>query len=154
MGGHQLSRPALLQLRLACSLRGRSQGSGFEQRGDSLGATLRPAQLVLALGPDLVGDHVGENSAFLGILTHREFLLLLKLHPRIRAALGPAPRPRDVAEHSGVCSFFVVLHAGEVLPLVRSARRRRWEMISISPEEEDVGVERSCCDSVLLFVLL
>jgi hypothetical protein len=94
---------------------------------------LRPAQLVLALGPKLVGNHAGENSAFLGILARQEFLPLLKLHLGIRAALDPAPRPHDVAEHSGVYSFVVVLHAGEVLPLARLARRRRWEMIPISP---------------------
>jgi hypothetical protein len=114
-------------------LRGRSQGSGFERRGDSLGATLHPAQLVLALSPELVGDHIGENSAFLGILTCQEFLPLLKLYLGIRAVLDPTPRPRDVAEHSGVYSFIVVLHAGEVLPLTRLARRWRWEMIPIFP---------------------
>jgi hypothetical protein len=85
------------------------------------------------LGPEPVGDHASKNSAFLGILARREFLLLLKLHPGIRAVLGPAPQPRDVAEHSGVCSFGVVLHAREVLPLARSARRQRWEMTPISP---------------------
>jgi hypothetical protein len=139
---------------LACSLHGRSQGSGFEQRGDSLGVTLCPARLVLALGPELVGDHVGENSAFLGILARRGFLQLLKLHPEIRAALGPAPQPRDVTEYSGVCTFVAVLHVGEALPPARSACRRRWETIPISPDEEDVGVERSCCDGELLSVLL
>jgi hypothetical protein len=93
---------------------------------------LRPARLVLDLGLELVGDHVGENSAFLSILAHRGFLQLLKLHPEIRAALGPAPRPRDVAEYFGACSFVIVLLAGEVFPLARSARRRRWETIPIS----------------------
>jgi hypothetical protein len=117
-----------------CSLRGQSQGSGFEQRGDSLGATLRPARLALALGPELVGDHADENSAFLGTLTRREFLPLLKLHPGTWAASGPAPQPHDVTKHSSVCSFVVVLHAREVLPLARSARHRRWEMIPISPQ--------------------
>ena len=116
-----------------CSSREQSQGSGFKRREGSLGITLHPVQLVLDLGLELVGGHVGENSTFLGILARQEFLLLLKLHPEIRAALGPTPRPRDVAEHSGGCSFVAVLHAGEVLPLARSARRRRWEMISISP---------------------
>jgi hypothetical protein len=85
------------------------------------------------LGPEPVGDLAGENSTFLGILARREFLLLLKLHPGIRAMLGPAPQPRDVAEHSSVCSFISVLHAGEVLPLARSARRQRWEMTPIFP---------------------
>jgi hypothetical protein len=100
-----------------CSLRGRSQGSGFERREDSLGATLHPSRPAPILGPEPVGDHAGKNSVFLGILAHREFLLLLKLHPGIRAALGPAPQPRDVAEHSGVCSFDAVLHAGGLFPL-------------------------------------
>jgi hypothetical protein len=94
---------------------------------------LHHVRLVLVLGPKLGGDHAGENSAFLGILTRREFLPLLKLHPGIRATLGPAPRPRDVAEYSGVCSFAVVLHAREVLPPARLAHRRRWETIPISP---------------------
>jgi hypothetical protein len=86
---------------------------------------LRPAQLVLDLGPELVGDHGGENSAFLGILAHRRFLLFLKLHPEIRATLGPVPQPRDVTEYSGVYSFVTELLAGEALPLARSARRRK-----------------------------
>jgi hypothetical protein len=116
-----------------CSLRGRSQGSSFEQRGDSLGVTLRPARLVLALSSKLIGDHAGENSAFLGILAHQGFLPLLKLHLGIQATLDPVPRPHDVVEHFGVCSFVAMLHAGEVLPLARSARRRRLEMIPISP---------------------
>jgi hypothetical protein len=90
-GGHQLSGPPPLQLHLACSLRGQSRGSGFEQREDSLGATLRLARLAPALGPEAIDDHVGENSVFLGILARREFLPLLKLHLEIRAALGPAP---------------------------------------------------------------
>jgi hypothetical protein len=118
---------------LACSLRERSQGSGFEQIGDSLGVTLRPARLVHDLGPELAGDHVGENSAFLGIPARQGFLLPLKLHPEIRAMLGPAPQPRDVAEYSSARSFVAVLHAGEVLPPARSACHRRWEMIPISP---------------------
>jgi hypothetical protein len=114
-------------------LRERSHDSGFEQRGDSLGVTLRPARLVRALGPELVSDHVGENSAFLGIPAHREFLPLPKLHPEIWVVLGPAPQPRDVAEYSGVGSFIAMLHAREALPPARSTRRRRWEMIPISP---------------------
>jgi hypothetical protein len=140
---------------LACSLCERSQGSGFEQRGDSLGVTLCPARLVLDLGPKLVGDHGGENSAFLGILAHRVFLPLLKLHPKIWVVLGLAPQPRDVAEYSGVCSFGTELLTGEALPPARSAHRRRWETIPISPpDEKDVGVERSCCDGEFLFILL
>jgi hypothetical protein len=118
---------------LACSLRERSQGSGFEQREDSLGVTLRPTRLVLDLGPELVGGHVGESSAFLCVPARRGFLPLLKLHPKIRATLGPAPQLHDVVEYSGVCSFVVELLAGEVLPSAWSARRRRWEMIPISP---------------------
>jgi hypothetical protein len=114
-------------------LRKRSQGSGFEQRGDSLGVTLRPTQLVLDLGPELVGDHYGENSTILGILVHQGFLLFLRLHPEIRAARGPVPQPRDFAECSDVCSFVVELLAGEALPLARSARHRRWETTPISP---------------------
>jgi hypothetical protein len=47
--------------------------------------------------------------------------------------LGPAPHLRDVVEYSDICSFVVELLAGEVLPLAWSARRRRWEMIPISP---------------------
>jgi hypothetical protein len=132
VGDHQLSRPELLQLCLAYSSHGRSQGLGFEQRGNSLGVTLRTARLVRALGPELVGDHVGENSAFLGIPARQEFLPLLKLHPEIRAALGPAPQPRDVAKYFDVGSFVVVLLAGEALPPAESARRWRWETIPIS----------------------
>jgi hypothetical protein len=74
-----------------CSLRERSQGSGFEQREDSLGVTLRLARLVLDLGPKLVGGHVGESSAFLSVPARRGFLPLLKLHLGIWAALGLAP---------------------------------------------------------------
>jgi hypothetical protein len=153
-GGHQLSELAPLQLHSVCSLCGQSQGSGFERRQDSLGATLHSARPTPVLGPEPVDDQAGENSAFLGILARPKYLLLLKLHPGTRAALGPAPQPRDVAEHFGICSFVVVLHAGEVLPLAQSACRRRWEMIPISPDEKDVGVESSCCDGVLLSVLL
>jgi hypothetical protein len=65
MGGHQLSEPTLLRHRSACSLRERSQGSGFERREGSLGVTLRPVQLVLDLGLELAGGHVDENSSFL-----------------------------------------------------------------------------------------
>jgi hypothetical protein len=65
MGGHQLSEPALLRLRSACSLRNQSQGSGFERREGSLGVTLRPVQLVLELGLELADGHVSENSSFL-----------------------------------------------------------------------------------------
>jgi hypothetical protein len=135
-------------------LRERSQGSGFEKRGDSLGVTLRPARLVLDLVPELVGGHVGENSAFLGITARRGFHPVLKLHPEIRAALGPTLQLCDTAEYSGVCSFVVELLSREALPHARSARRRRWETIPISPYEEDVGVERSCCDGEFLSVLL
>jgi hypothetical protein len=94
---------------------------------------LRPARLVLDLGPELVGDHGGENSAFLDMLAHRGFPLSLKLHPEIRAMMGLVPQPRDVAEYSGVCSFVAELLAGEALPLARSARCRRWETTPISP---------------------
>jgi hypothetical protein len=103
-------------------LRGRSRGLGFERRNNSLGATLR---LAPALGPEPVGDHTDENSVFLGILARREFLLLLKLHPRIRAVLGPAPRPRDVAEYSGVCSFV------DVTPLVLLALKLEHNIMCI-----------------------
>jgi hypothetical protein len=91
------------------------------------------ARLAPALDPEPASDHGGENSVFLGVLTRREFLPLLKLRPGIQAASGPAPQPRDVTEHSGVCSFVVALHIGEVLSLVWSARRRRWETTPISP---------------------
>jgi hypothetical protein len=133
VGGRQLSGSALLRLCSGCSLHWQNQGSDFERRGDSLGATLRPARLVLALGPELVGDHAGESFAFLGILARWGFLPLLKLCPKIWATLGPSPQPRDVAEYSGACSFVVVLHAREALTPARSARRQRWEMIPISP---------------------
>jgi hypothetical protein len=136
------------------SSRGRSQGLGFEQRGDSLGVTLRPARLVRALGPKLVGDHVGENSAFLGIPARREFLLLQKLHPEIRATLGPAPQPRDVAEYSGAGSFIVVLFAGEALPLHGRLVIGDGRRFQSPPDEEDVGVERSRCGGELISVLL
>jgi hypothetical protein len=131
--GHQLSGPAPLQLHSACSLHERSRDTGFEQREGSPGATLRLACLAPALGPELVGDHGGENSVFLDVLARWEFLLHLKLHPGIRAVQGPVPQPRDVAAHSGVCTFVAVLHAGEVLPLVWSAHRRRWETTPICP---------------------
>jgi hypothetical protein len=108
-----------------CSLRERSRGTSSEQREGSLGASLRLAQLAPALGPEPVGVHGGENSVFLCVLARREFLLLLKLRPAIRAVPGPAPQPRDVAEHSGIYSFVAALHAGEVLPLAWSAHRRR-----------------------------
>jgi hypothetical protein len=103
------------------------------RREGSLGVTLHPAQLVLDLGLELVGDHVGENSSFPERLVRQEFLLLPRLHPRIWAALGPAPQPHDVAEYSGVFSSVAKLLAGEVLPLAWLARRRRWEMTPISP---------------------
>jgi hypothetical protein len=134
VGGHQLFGPAPLQLRSACSLREQSRGTGFERREGSLGAILCLARLAPVLDPEPVGDHGGENSVFLGVRTRREFLLLLKFHPGIRATLGPVPQPRDVAAHSGVCSFITVLYAEEVLPLARLARRRRWETTPISPQ--------------------
>jgi hypothetical protein len=110
---------------IACSLRERSRGTGSEQREGSLGASLCLARLAPALGPESVGVHGGENSVFLCVLARREFLLLLKLCPAIWAVPGPAPQPRDVAEHFGVCSFVAALHAGDVLPLAWSAHRRR-----------------------------
>jgi hypothetical protein len=123
MGGHQLSEPTLLQLHSACSLHEQSQGSSFKRREDSRGVTSHPAQLVLDLGLEPVGGHVSEK-----------FLLLPRLHPGIRATLGPVPQPRDVAEYFGVCSFVAKLLAGEVLPLAWLARSRRWEMTPISPQ--------------------
>jgi hypothetical protein len=100
-----------------CSLHEQSQGLGFEQREGSLGVTSHPAQLVLDLSPELADGHVAENSSFLSRLVRQEFLLLPRLHPGIRAALGPAPHPRDVVEYSSVCSSVAELLAGEVLPL-------------------------------------
>jgi hypothetical protein len=100
-------------------LREQSRGTGSGQRDDFLGATLH---LVPVLGPEPIGDHDSENSAFLGVPARREFLLLLKLRLGTRATPGPVPRPRDVAAHSGVCSFVVAPHAGEVLSPAWSAR--------------------------------
>jgi hypothetical protein len=114
-------------------LREQSRGTGSKQREDFPGATLRLARLAPALGPEPISGHCGENFVFLSVLARWEFLLLLKLRPGIRATPGPAPQPHDVAEHSGVCSFVVVLHAGEVLPLAWSARHRIWETTPISP---------------------
>jgi hypothetical protein len=54
----------------------------------------------------------------------------------------------------GVCSSVAELLAGEILPLAWLVRHRRWEMTPISPDEEDVGVERSCCGDEFLSVLL
>jgi hypothetical protein len=132
-GGRQLSGPAPLRLHSVCSLRKRSWGIGSEQREGFLGAALQLARLAPDLGPGLVGDHVGESFVFLGVLTRREFLPLLKLRPRIRAALGPVPQPRDVAARSDVCSSVATLHAGEFLPLAWLAHHRRWETTPISP---------------------
>ena len=106
---------------------------GSEQREGSLGAALHLARLAPALGLELVSDHVGESSVFLGVLARREFLPLLKLRPGIRAAPDPVPQPHDVSARSGVCSSIVTLHTGEVLPLAWLARRRRWETTPISP---------------------
>jgi hypothetical protein len=114
-------------------LREQSRGTCSEQREDSPSAILRLARLAPALGPELVGDFGGENSVFLGVLAHREFLLLLKVRPGIRDVLGPILQPRDVAAHFGVCSFVAALHAGEVLPLEWLARCWRWETTPISP---------------------
>jgi hypothetical protein len=85
MGGRQLSGPAPLRLHSACSLRERSRGIGSEQREGSLDAALHLAWLTPVLGPELVGDHDGESSAFLGVLARREFLPLLRLRLGIRA---------------------------------------------------------------------
>jgi hypothetical protein len=117
VGGCQLSGPAPLRLHSACSLHERSRGIGSEQREGSLGAVLHLARLVPVLGPELVGDHSGESSAFLGVLARQEFLPLLRLHLGLRAVPDPVLQPRDAAARSGVCSSIVVLHAGEVLPL-------------------------------------
>jgi hypothetical protein len=46
---------------------------------------------------------------------------------------GPAPQLRDVAEYSSVGSSVGELLAEEVLPRTWLARRRRWEMILLSP---------------------
>jgi hypothetical protein len=108
-----------------CSLHEQSRGTGFERRENFPGTTLCLARLVTFLGPEPVDDHSGENSAFLGVPARREFLLLLRLRPETRAVPSPIPWPRDVAVHSGVCSFVVTLHAGEVLPPAWSAHRRR-----------------------------
>jgi hypothetical protein len=117
VGGHQLSGPVPLRLHSACSLHEQRRGTGSEQREDSTGAALHLVRLALVLGPELVGDRGGESFAFLGVLARREFLLLLRLRPIIRAAPDPVPQLRDVAALSSVCSSVVVLHAGEVLPL-------------------------------------
>jgi hypothetical protein len=154
VGGYQLSRPAPLRLHLACSLHERSRGTSSERREGSLGAALHLARLALVLGPELVSYHGGENSAFLGVLARREFLLLLRHRPGIRTAPDPVPQPRDVAARSGVCSSVTVPRIGEVLFLTWQARHRRWVMTPISPDEKDVGVEKSRHDGALLSVLL
>jgi hypothetical protein len=100
-----------------CSLRERSRGTGSEQREGSLGVALHLARLAPVLGPELVSDHGGESSSFLGVLARREILLLLRLRPEIRAMSDPVPQPRDAAARSDFCSSVVVLHAAEVLPL-------------------------------------
>jgi hypothetical protein len=46
---------------------------------------------------------------------------------------GPAPQLRDVAEYSGVGTSVGELLAEEVLPQAWLARRRRWEIILLSP---------------------
>jgi hypothetical protein len=137
-----------------CSSHEQSQGSGFKQREGSLGVTLHHVQLVLYLDLEIVGGHVGENSSFLCISAHREFLPLSRLHLEIRTALGSAPQLHDVVEYSGVCSFIAELLVGEVLPLAWLAHRQRWETTPISPDEVDVGVERSCSGGELPSVLL
>jgi hypothetical protein len=73
--------------------------------------------------------------------------------------LGLAPQLRDVTEYSGIGSSVAELLAEEVLPLAWLARHRRWEMTLLwgappPPDEEDVGVERSCCGDEFLSVLL
>jgi hypothetical protein len=132
-GSRQLSGLAPLGLHSACSLREQSRGIGSKQREDFLGAALHLARLALALGPELVSDHGGESSVFLGVLIRWEFLPLLKLCPGIWAAPSPVPQPRDVAARSGVCSSVAALHTGEVLPLAWLDHRRSWETTPISP---------------------
>jgi hypothetical protein len=78
---------------------------------------LHLVQLALVLGPELVGDHGGESSAFPSVLARREFLLLLRPRPGIRAVPDLNPQPRYVASCSDVCSSVVVPRAREVLPL-------------------------------------
>jgi hypothetical protein len=59
----------------------------------------------------------------------------------IEAAPDPILRLHDVAGHYDVGSFVGELLAEEVLLQARSVRLRRWGMIPLSPDEEDVGVE-------------
>jgi hypothetical protein len=61
------------------------------------------------------------------------FLLPLRSHLEIQAALGPVLRLGDVVEHSGVGSSVGVLLAEEVLPQACLVHRRRWEMIPFFP---------------------
>jgi hypothetical protein len=53
--------------------------------------------------------------------------------------------PLGALKYSGVSSSVGELLAEEVLPQAWLARRRRWEMILLTPDEEDIGVERSRC---------
>jgi hypothetical protein len=54
-----------------------------------------------------------------------EFLLSLRPRLVIRAAPGPALRPRDVAEYFGFGSFVGGIPAEKVLPRAQLVNRRR-----------------------------
>jgi hypothetical protein len=110
----------------------RNRGTGFERGEGSLAGASRLVRLALAPSLEPVGDHGSGIYVFLGVLIHREFLPLLRLHPGTRAALDPVPRLHDVAARSGICFFVAGNHTGEVPPLARYAHRRRWALTPIS----------------------
>jgi hypothetical protein len=95
----------------------RNQGTGFERGEGSLVGALRLVRLALALDLEPIGNHGGGSYAFLGVLIHREFLPLPRLHPETQAAPGPVPPLQDVAAHFGVYFSVAGHHAGEVPPL-------------------------------------
>jgi hypothetical protein len=116
-----------------CSTLERSQGIGFERGEGSLAGVWRLVQLVLALAPEPISDRGGRSRVFLGVLVHREFSLLPRLHPRTWVAPDPVPRLHDVTTHFDTCFFVTGHHAGEVPPLAWWAHRRRWALTPISP---------------------
>jgi hypothetical protein len=101
----------------------RNRGTCFEQGEGSLAGAWRLVRLALAPDPEPISDQGGGSYVFLGVLLHREFLPLLRLHHWIWAALDPIPQLHDVAACFGVCFFVAGHHAGEVPPLAWLAHR-------------------------------
>jgi hypothetical protein len=96
---------------------------------DSPDVALFPAQHVL----EPADGHVVESSFFLCGPVLSEFLPLLRPRFVIRAAPDPVLQPRDVTEYFGVGSSVGEIPDEEVLLLVQSVHRRRYDSILFFP---------------------